>query len=652
MEKLKPQTRNGIEANIAELARLFPSCVTEERDAEGNVRQVIDFEQLKQELSDHVVEGERERYHLNWPGKRKSLLAGNAPIDKTLRPVRGESVNFDTTRNLFIEGDNLDALKLLQETYLGKVKMIYIDPPYNRGEDLIYKDDFTERADEYLERTDQIDEDGDRLVANTESNGRFHSDWLSMMYPRLKIAKSLLHNDGVIFSSIGVEEISNLKKLFDEVFGEENFIEIFSWVKTSTPPSLSAKSRKTNEYVLCYEFNKNNIRYRDAISEGGDQPLLNAGNEVRTLKFPASKVRFKFLSSGTLSKGSYHRVRLLDDIEIVDYLSNKDFHLEGEFKWTQENLNEEIAKGTEFVIKSDKLSIRFIKSEVDYKLPANFIKEQTLTPLINKTESGVGTNEDSSSQLSELMSGKVFNHPKPVSLIRYLANFITKEEDIILDFFAGSSTAAHAVMELNAEDGGNRQFIMVQLPEPIDPSDRKQKEAYDFCQKNDFPPNIAEISKERIRRAGTKILKGKCHKDWNKDVGFRVLKIDSSNMEEVKLLPDDTTQEKLAAMVDNIKPDRNAEDLLFGVLVSLGIDLTLPITEEKIEGKQVFFVENTHLAACFEASISEELAKALAERKPKCVVFRDSSFADNDALKVNVSEIFRQKSPSTEVKII
>ncbi|MBF2092083.1 site-specific DNA-methyltransferase, partial [Flavobacterium psychrophilum] len=363
-DKLDMTSPDLVSQNIEKIAALFPNCVTE--SANGLA---IDFDMLKQELSNDIVEGNKERYRLEWPGKREAIVTANLPINKTLRPAREESVDFDNTENLYIEGDNLEVLKLLQESYLGKIKMIYIDPPYNTGKDFVYKDNFTQDTDEYQEEAGLKDEYSNRLVANPDTSGRYHSDWLSMIYPRLKLARNLMMDDGVIFISIGVEEVSNLKKVTDEIFGESNFIEVFSWVKTSTPPALSTKSRKTNEYILCYEKNWNPFKYNGELLDGGDQPLLNSGNSERELTFPKDSVYFnksKF-PNGTYLPSKPDRVELLDTIRIENGYSKTDFRLKGEFKWTQDFLKEELKKGTKFIIKSDILSIRFIRDEEGYK---------------------------------------------------------------------------------------------------------------------------------------------------------------------------------------------------------------------------------------------------------------------------------------------
>ncbi len=657
IEKLDMKTPDFTNENIAQIAALFPNCVTEMKDNKGNTKKVIDFDLLKQELSENIVDGVKERYSLTWPGKKEALVTANKPINKTLRPDLKDSVNFDTTQNLFIEGDNLDALKLLQESYLNKIKVIYIDPPYNTGEDFIYNDCFINDKDEELKSSGQISEEG-RLVVNLESNGRYHSDWLSMMYPRLKLARNLLKENGLIFVSIGVEEVANLKKLMDDIFGEYNFIEIFSWVKTSTPPALSTKSRKTNEYILCYEKNKNNFKYNGEPLDGGDQPLLNTGNNLQTLVFPKEKVFFKFKENGSLLKCQPDRVELIDDIVIKNGYSESDFRLKGEFKWTQSFLNKELENGTTFIIKSDKLSIRFIRSEDGFKRPTNLIKEKYTSPLINKPNNGVGTNENASLDLQDLMGDSLFSNPKPVSLIKHLVNFVIEDGDYVLDFFAGSGTTAHAIMDLSSDLNINIHFILVQLPENLEENLKKVTDTntkkiiengIKYLTKLGKPHYLSEITKQRLIISGQYLLS----QNKMSDIGFRVLKIDSSNMNDVYYSPDEITQDSLFDItVDNIKEGRNSLDLLFQVLLDSGIDLTLPIRSDKILDKEVFFVDENVLVACFEDSIDEALVTEIAKMDDILkVVFKDSSFK-SDAMRINVEQIFKQYSPDTDLKVI
>lgn len=653
VEKLDLASPDLVNENIEKIAALFPNCVTESSDGK-----TIDFDILKQELSYSIVEGNKERYRLEWPGKREAIVTANLPTTKTLRPVREDSENFDNTENLYIEGDNLEVLKLLQESYLGKIKMIYIDPPYNRGNDLIYKDNFTEDVSEYELNSAQRDEVGKRLFANPDYSGRFHSDWLDLVYPRLKLARNLLSKDGVIFVSIGVEEVANLKKIMDDIFGEANFIEIFSWVKTSTPPALSTKSRKTNEYILCYEKSWNSLKYNGEPLDGGDQPLLNSGNSVRELFFPKETVEFNSNSfpDGTYEPNKPDRVELLNTIEIKNGQSLQDINLKGEFKWTQEFLDTEIKKGTTFIVKSGKLSIRFIRDEVGFKRPTNFVKEKYTSPLINKKGNSVGTNETASSELKDLMGSEVFSYPKPVSLMKYLINFVCDDDDIVLDFFSGSSSTAEGILQWSQLEEKKLNYIMVQLPENLNSTlqtaDANSKKiiqrALDFLKDLNKPPFITELAKERIRRAAKKI---KEETGADIDYGFRVYRLDESNMQDVYYKPQEYSQNNLELFADNVKPDRNSDDLLAQVMIDWGLPLSLKIEREEISGKEVFKVAGNSLYACFDEGVDEEFAKAVAEDAPLRIVFKDNGFKD-DTAKTNVKQLLKQLSPETEMKVI
>ena len=654
IEKLDLKSPDLVNENFERLAALFPNCVTE--TAEGKA---IDFDLLKQELNHAVVDGTKERYRLEWPGKKEAIVTANIPTTKTLRPVREESVDFDNTENLYIEGDNLEVLKLLQESYLGKIKMIYIDPPYNTGTDFIYKDKFTKDLQEELINSGQKDEYNKRLVANPETAGRYHSDWLSMMYPRLKLARNILADDGVIFVSIGVEEITNLKKIMDEIFGEANFIEIFSWVKTSTPPALSTKSRKTNEYILCYEKNWNPFKYNGEPLEGGDQPLLNSGNADRELLFPKDKVYFnkKKFPNGVYPISKPDRVSLLDEITIEKGFSTSDFRLKGEFKWTQDFLDQEVKKGTKFIIKSEKLAIRFIRDEEGYKRPTNFIKEKYYSPLINKPETGVGTNENASGEINELMGAiELFSYPKPVSLIKHFINFVAEEGDIILDFFSGSGTTAESSLTWSAEQEKSLRYILVQLPENLEENlktaDSNSKKIIEngikFLKKMGKPHLITELGKERIRRAAKKTQK---ETGADIDYGFRVYRLADSNMLDVYYRPQDYIQSGMDLFADNVKPDRTPDDLLAQIMLDWGLPLSLKIAQEDICGKKIFKVADNSLYACFDKGIDEDFAKEIAKDKPLRVVFRDNGSKD-DTAKTNVKQLLKQLSPETEMKVI
>lgn len=637
MDKMHMESIDMTAHNIEKIGALFPNCITETKDNNGKPKKVINFDLLRQMLSGDVIEGD-EAYEFTWVGKKAAIVEANKPIRKTLRPCPKESVNWDSTDNLYIEGDNLEVLKLLQESYLGKVKVIYIDPPYNTGNDFIYRDTFKQSIEEYDEDCGIYDEDENRMFRNTDSNGRFHSDWCSMIYSRLKLARSLLTDDGVIFISIDDNEFANLKKCCDEVFGEQNFATQFIWTKTATPPSLSHKCRKTIEYVLCYEKNINNRRYFGSLLSGGDAPLLNTNNPEKELTFPVGSVHFNFVNNGTVQAGSYDKVVLLDDVVVSDGKNLNQFRMKAEFKWGQTLLNTEVANGTYFLCKTNKLSIRFQRpyDESNFKTPNNFLDIE-----LNK-KNGIGTNESAVKELESLNMAQFFSFPKPISLVKYLINMIAKfdKNAIVLDFFSGSATTAHAVMQLNTEDGGHRKFIMVQLPELCAEGSEAYKAGY---------PNICEIGKERIRRATKRIAEE--HPDVQFDGGFRVLKLDDTNMKDVYYAPAEYDQMMLAGLESNIKDDRTDLDLLFGCLLEWGLPLSLPYKSENVNGCTVHNYNNGDLIACFEEDIPDNAVKAIAKMQPLRAVFRDSSFAGSPA-KINVEEIFKLLAPDTSVKVI
>jgi adenine-specific DNA-methyltransferase len=625
MEKLKLHTPNLTAENIEKLAALFPNCVTEAADEKtGQVKRAIDFDQLRQELSDHIVEGPRERYHLDWPGKREALLAANAPIAKTLRPCREESVDFDTTKNLFIEGDNLDALKLLQETYLGKVKLIYIDPPYNTGNDFLYEDDFAEDTDTYKLRSNQKDEVGNRMVANTESNGRFHSDWLTMIYPRVKLAWNLLSADGAIFISIDDHEVHNMRRILDEVFGDGNFVADIAWQKRYTRSNNTVDFTTVIEHILLYRRSSDFCVNLLPRTDDADARYTNPDNDARGPWKGAS-----FLNPATPRE----RPNLCYPIEnpntrsVVHPTTNAWRRSRQEFdRLAQENKLYWGLDGTSLVP-----SIKMFLSEARGLTPINFWGHEY-----------AGNTDQGTLDLEVLMGGKIFNNPKPVQLIKRVLEHATGPNDLILDFFAGSGTTAQAVLQMNAEDDGKRRFILVQLPEASSHDSAAHRAGY---------PTISDLAKERIRRAGRKISEERGLIGPSLDIGFRVLKIDTSNMNDVYYAPDAVKQDQLALHTDNIKEDRTPEDLLFQVLLDWGVDLALPIEQQKIAGKTVFFVDSNVLAACFDPKISEELVKELARHKPLRAVFRDSSYG-SDNLKINVAQIFKLLAPSTETRSI
>jgi adenine-specific DNA-methyltransferase len=621
MEKLKMHSPDLTQENIAKIRELFPDCVTEAADENGKVRLAVDFDQLRQELNDHIVEGPQERYRLDWPGKREALALANAPIAKAFLPSREESVDFDKTKNLFVEGDNLDALKLLQEIYLGEIKLIYIDPPYNTGNDFIYDDDFSEGASEYLIRSNQVDPEGGRLVANNESNGRFHSDWMSMMYPRLRLARNLLRDDGAVFISIDDEEVHNLRKICDEVFGSDNFIAQFVWrARQFTDTRAKTNVSTDHEYIVAYA---RNIGFS----------LRGVGRDESKFTNPDDDPRGDWMSRSILGLATRDQRPNLH-YDIVEPDSGRVFPPNPSTGWrySKEKMVELISDGRILFPKKDDGRPREKKFRSEMR--SDFIAFRSI---IDDVHTADGTQE-----IRALFGADIFPFPKPVGLLARLVEQVTSDDDIVLDFFVGSATLAQSVMQVNAGDGGSRSFILVQLPEAC----AEQSEAYKVGFRT-----IADLAKERIRRAGTKVLEGECHPNWNKDVGFRVLKIDTSNMQDVYYRPDEVEQKGLLDAIDNIKPDRSTEDLLFQVLADWGVDLTLPIGCETVQGKSVFFVDGNALVACFDTGITEELVKELAKREPLRVVFRDNGFV-SDAVKINVEQIFRQLSPTTEVKSI
>ncbi|WP_298816111.1 site-specific DNA-methyltransferase [uncultured Roseibium sp.] len=627
MDKLKMHSPDLSQENISKIRELFPGCVTEAKDeATGAVRLAVDFDQLRQELSDQIVEGPRERYRLDWPGKREALALANAPIRKSLLPRVDESTAFHDTKNVFIEGDNLDALKLIQEAYLGQVKMIYIDPPYNTGNDFVYNDKFVSSASEFLETSNQRDSSGNVLVANPSSNGRFHSDWLSMIYPRLKLARNLLSEDGVIFISIDDGEIQNTRKICDEVFGSDKFIACFIWKSRQNIDNRTVTGASVDhEYILCYG---RTIRG----SERKLEQYTNTDNDPRGDWTSANMVGI-----ATADRRPNLHYDLVDPATGINYGCPV-------MGWRYDRNT--MAR----LIKEDR--ILWPSSPDGRPRRKAFLNEleSEFTGFSTIIGSGIYT-RDGTADMMELFNERVFSFPKPVKLMQSLVEQATKGNDIILDFFAGSGTTAHAVFAQNALDGGNRKFIVIQLPEVLEEGNREQKTAFDYCQKIGKPTNISELTKERLRRAGQKVLEGECHSDWNRDVGFRVLKVDTSNMKDVYYRPDELDQSSLLDMVDNVKEGRSAEDLLFQVLVDWGVDLTLPIRRETVQGKTVFFVDDNALVACFDRGVTEELVKELASHVPLRVIFRDNGFV-SDAVKINVEQIFRQLSPTTDVKSI
>lgn len=670
MEKLKMHSPNLTQDNIARIRDLFPGCVTEAKGEDGSVKLAVDFDQLRQELSDSIVEGPQERYQLNWPGKREALLTANAPIAKTLRPVRTtknskgehieESVNFDTTKNIFIEGDNLDALKLLQENYLGKIKMVYIDPPYNTGNDFVYADDFVDEVSEFFLLSNQVDREGNRLTANPETSGRFHSDWLSMMYSRLKLSRNLLRDDGLIVIHIDENEYPNLEKLLAEIYGEKNNLGTIVWDKRN-PKGDATGVAQQHELICIYckdrEFFKTTCEFQ--------RPKENAGKMLAKAKQILSK------EGGVTEKARK---------EYKDWVNQQDL-TGGEKAYNQIDDNGDVFRPVSMAWPNKK------KAPEDYFIPLIHpvtgkecpVPERgwrnppaTMQELLKSGLIIFGPDEKTQPTRKYRLNDNLFENipsllyyggsddalladlkipfdtPKPVQVAKRLIQSICKNDDILIDFFAGSCTAAHALMLLNAEDGANRRFIMVQLPEECDEKSEAKKLGYSV---------VSEIGKNRIRRAAKKIREEFSEilatRNTELDLGFRLLKVDTSNMADVYYSPDVLKKANLDLFVDNIKPDRTPEDLLFQVMLDWGVDLALPIAKQSIQGKDVFFVDGNVLTACFDASgsIDETFVKELAKLQPLRVVFRDAGFK-NSAVKINVEQIFKLMSPVTEVKCI
>lgn len=651
MEKLNMQTTNIVDENIMRIGELFPNCLTERLNDEGKPEVAIDFDQLRQELSKDIVEGPEERYQFTWPDKRNAIRLANAPTTDTLRPCREESVDFDNTQNLYIEGDNLQVLKLLRENYLGKVKMIYIDPPYNTGNDFVYNDDFAQSADEYIHNSGQTDEEGNRLVANPESNGRFHTDWLNMIYPRLKVAKDLLSEDGVIFISIGQDEIHNMLNLSNEVFGETNHVGTISRMMKSGGNKGQYFSPNM-EYILVYARNMVNLEYfREALSD----ETIKSYNHIET---EGARKGEKFTIKGLCQPGLGIRPNQRYWIQAPDgtFLIPKGKNFpstikDGEkiiptdedtcWKWTPERYFEEKKNGNIYFHKNTSATAlvnehgETAKWNVFNKIWLSDREESGRVPvdLITKWENRISSNE-----LSEM--GIPFDFAKPTALIKYLISIVGNTMGSnILDFFSGSATTAHAVMQLNAEDGGKRKFIMVQLPEATDEKSEAYKAGY---------KNICEIGKERIRRAGKKI-KEEHPEAKDLDTGFRVLKLDSSNMEDVYYTPAEFSQQNL--FENNIKVDRSDEDLLFQSMIDLGISLSAKIEKKQIAGKTVWSVEDNYLLACFDENVNETTITEIAKQRPYYFIMRDLSFA-NDNVMDNFEQIFNHYSKDTIRRIL
>lgn len=642
--------------NIDKIAELFPTVVTESLDDGGNPVRAVDFDLLRQELSDHVVDGPQERYQLDWPGKREAMFAANAPIAKTLRPVREESVDFDTTQNLFIEGDNLDALKLLQESYLGKVKLIYIDPPYNTGNDFIYDDDFSETVEEYLAKSGQVDEVGNRLVANPKTNGRFHSDWLSMMYPRLRLARNLLADDGAIFISIDDNEMNNVVAMCNEIFGNHNHLNTFVWVSNLKGRQISGSGAAgTKEYIVSY------ARKIDEVGE-----FRAAGAALKSL-MPAVYKGFNYdlheddrgpfvlkneLHNTNSAFNEVTRPNLVFDIYFnpesleVRTAPVSDLHAHSGFvKITPKPNNNGTNRYHAFrwsakKVKDESFNLAFVEAPGGWKV---FTKVRDVdSTALKDLLMNINTN-DGAADISRIgFDQKWFDYPKPVALIRLLCEAASSKESIVLDFFAGSGTTAQAVMEQNVADGGSRRFIMAQIGAEVDSGSPGASGEF---------RTISEISKARIRRAGAKIVATAGLTGVGFDCGFRALKVDTTNMADVLRTPDAIGQDQLALYTDSVKQDRTGEDLLFQVLLDWGLDLSLPIAVEQVEGHEVFVVDDGALIACFGDEVSRALVREIAVREPLRAVFRDSGFA-TDSDRINAEQVFAEVSPATDVKAI
>lgn len=638
MDKLKMQTANKADENFRALAALFPNAVTETIDENGEVVRAIDKDVLMQEISCKVVEGREERYQFTWPDKKKSVLLANAPINKTLRPIRNDesspsgedsmgnpyccsgSVCFDSTENLYIEGDNLEVLKLLQETYLGKVKMIYIDPPYNTGKDFVYDDDYSQTTNEYLANSGQYDADGNRLVTNTESNGRFHTDWLNMIYPRLRIAKDLLADDGVIIVSIGDKELRNLQAVMDEIYGSNNQVGCFVW-KSRAKPTNAGNARfrpqKVAEYVLVYSKVDPETQIYNVIPA-----------KERSYPHEDELGKFRTTTILTSNRGTFRRETMR--FESHGYAPNEDF------RWKA---------GKETIDRLYETNHMYI-SEDGTPMEKKYAHEESdpLYPIYTYIDSDLsGTAENGKTELGNLVGKQHgFDTVKPVQLIKYLLQTFAGKDDIILDFFSGSATTAQAIMEQNAEDGGKRKFILVQVAEVCD----RNGEAYRAGFKN-----VCDVGKTRIIRAGEKIKAASPLATADLDIGFRVLKSDTSNMKEVFYKPDEVEQTLFDNYASNIKEDRTPEDLLFQVMLELGVLLSSKIEETTIAGCKVFNVAEGFLYACFDDNISDEVVKAIANEQPYYAVFRDSGMA-SDSVLTNFDQIFASISPTTVRKVL
>jgi len=629
MKKLTMRTSDRTQANIDKIAALFPHVITEAVDEEGSVVRAVDFDLLRQELSGALAEGEKERYQLTWPGKKEAILHANAPTDKTLRPVREDSVDWDRTRNLYIEGDNLEVLKLLQESYLNKIKCIYIDPPYNTGRDFIYKDNFRGTVREYLAESGQVDELGNRLFQNTEANGRFHSDWLTMMYARLKVARNLLREDGVIFISIDDHEAANLRAICDEIFGHGNFVATIIWEKVYSPRMDVTGFSTSHDYILCYVKGDIAGLKREPFEQNVRQ--FNHVDEATGRRYRRRSIRKE--GSNSLRSDAPNSFFPLEAPDGTLVYPIKPDGTEGCWRWSQETYEENVRRGL----------VEWVKTEAGWQVYAKqFLDEgATKPPETIWHHKEVGHTHGAAEELKSLLNGRFFDSPKPKELIMKMLTLATEkdEEHIVLDFFSGSATTAHAVMELNARDGGNRRFLLVQLPEPTNERSEARKAGY---------RTICDIGKARIRRAAKKIREVT---GAGIDYGFRVFRVDSSNMKDVRHAPDKLTQADLFDLAASIKEDRTGDDLLIQVMLELGLELSLPMETRRVDGKTVHLAGGNVLAACFDDDVPESVIRQMASMRPQHAVFRDSGFAD-DAARINVEELFNLLSPGTDIRVL
>lgn len=651
MDKLKMHSLDVIGSNIEKIQQLFPNCVTERLGKDGKPELAIDFEKLQAELSNEIIGEGEERYQFTWPDKRAANRLANTPTTMTLRPCREESVDFDHTQNLYIEGDNLDVLKALRETYLGKVKMIYIDPPYNTGNDFVYNDDFAQSRDEFEETSGLFDDEGNQTIdpmqRNTESNGRFHTDWLNMIYPRLKVARDLLSDDGVIFISIDDNEVENLRKVCDEIFGEQNFITSII-IRANSRGQTYNQIAKTHEYILVYsktptaelydlekDMDKSDLNLKDDIGAFNIRELRNRNPKFGKHNRPGLFYPI-YVNPSIIDRDGFHPISLNKDndycIEVFPYNS---IGKESCWRWGKTKFEINCSENT---FRSNVVAKE--KSSGGYNIYEKY-RKTTYKPK-SIWDDNIFLTETGTVKLKELGFNGEFDFPKPTDLIKRCLSLSTQEDDTVLDFFSGSATTAHAVMQLNAEDGGNRKFIMVQLPEKTDETSEAYKAGY---------KNICEIGKERIRRAGQKIKEENKDKEGIEklDIGFRVLKLDSSNMEEVYYTPQEFTMQSLFS--ENVKADRTGEDLLFQVMLDLGIELSAKIETRQIAGKTVHLVDDNYLVACFDRDVTEAAIKEIAQLHPVYFVMRDASAA-NDNVIDNFEQIFRHYSPDTNCRII